>query len=1035
MQSLSALHAWNRSFATRGLVVVLLTVAAISTAGCNAATPKQHRAPASQRPSLGELVFRILRQNLQASGDCPAEYVAALDTHHEDFVTSFDYAIAQDIQNDVPDLLGGTIMPQVDNGKLPHLVDKIAQALALLISDSFDKNRTTIHSLANLANARTLLESTMAFDMVRAVLTDTTITDKLHALTLLAQENDGVDYVMDDLMSIAASGLQPSAPSMCTGIALRNVQDTLLRTTGFVDDPAYHLGAPAWMVRPDKNGNPRVLVDASTGKLATPFVDANNDGAADVNANGEPIDATGAVIDIPFLGTSGSRDAQGRALNAHGGLLYDYYDAKRTATSFALQLGADLLAADVHRDLPPIAAAVLGNPATCNDGTTTCRYYPGTNHPIADIFFLIAEIAKYDRMLDLVDVVQVLLSNNPTKSEQLLVALGDVVKALQSSTLSLTDTALIDTGIGLMPLIGKVFTVSNTTGQSTPRLLVDLLYNLGAAKYTIPTELDALVVHKGITGTVDYSQPRCSGNNAANCNLGAGDNRSDLERLIELFDYADCGYIGPDSSWAGVNLKNIAYNLITALVPGVQPGTVSQVLVDALSHMTPSTVSIIIDLINGLNNIPLLGSGTIKLALEGFGCSSAAAQQTSNHLPALTALAQSGGLDWILPLAKVFADQGQLRTLVDIFGFVAEDLRLDEDASASTVSVFRRIEPPLHSMIAVGAVDKVLQTLDILYTMPTGTPNETAVDLIIDTLSRVVTTGTVTTRQGAVSNTSLGIETLKVLKTLVTRLNTASAGPKLTHMLNFVTGYLTRTTGTGSARKLANPNLRLLLAVVLQAAHDAASLSTAQYTCYMNELETRGVSMLTGRNFATVVRVLAQLTRSPNAAPLEDWLVSFLRGNPTHPDQEVYGSLLQIAASVLSSDVAGTDMSNVVHWLEGVSSQNTTDARDLLVTVDDLLQADTSGAILQIVRNMVNPGPLASMEAPISTFASTFGDVAEIDSTNMCMASSQVITAARLESTVTSVVDFLNDPQNGIGAIWRLVGTIAPDEPTTTAAP
>src|SRR6185295_19884734 len=65
------------------------------------------------------------------------------------------------------------------------------------------------------------------------------------------------------------------------------------------------LGAPAWIVRVDVNGNPAVATDAQ-GKLLAPFVDRNADGAADVDAQGRPVGVTGTAIDIPPFGTPGA---------------------------------------------------------------------------------------------------------------------------------------------------------------------------------------------------------------------------------------------------------------------------------------------------------------------------------------------------------------------------------------------------------------------------------------------------------------------------------------------------------------------------------------------------------------------------------------------------------------------------------------------------------------------------------------------------------------------------------------------------------
>src|SRR5262249_51181833 len=161
-----------------------------------------------------------------------------------------------------------------------------------------------------------------------ALLAESDLPARVHALRLLAEENDGVDNVLSDVLGVVLAPDDGSSTS-CAGVSLDDVQGTVLRSQGFVDDPAYALGAPSWMVRPDAHGNPRVLVDGTTGALAAPFVDRDGDGAADVDADGHPVDASGNVIDLPFLGQSGRRDPLGRALNDHGGLLYEYYDVKR----------------------------------------------------------------------------------------------------------------------------------------------------------------------------------------------------------------------------------------------------------------------------------------------------------------------------------------------------------------------------------------------------------------------------------------------------------------------------------------------------------------------------------------------------------------------------------------------------------------------------------------------------------------------------------------------------------------------------------
>jgi hypothetical protein len=254
--------------------------------------------PPVESLTLGELVFRIVRANLAASQTCALPYVSELEPHHADFVGSFDYALAQDIRDNVPELLGSTIVPVVANGTLPDLVNHVATALHSLVDDSVDPQRETLASMVSLATSPTLVESTMVTNLAAGVLASPSLSNVLHSTRRLMEENDGVALVIDDVLSLVTTDTA-SMPSSCTGLTLDDVQGTVLASEGFVDDPAYSLGTPAWMVRPDLHGNPRVLVDTATGKLAAPFVDLDGDGAADVGASGRPIDAAGTLIDQP----------------------------------------------------------------------------------------------------------------------------------------------------------------------------------------------------------------------------------------------------------------------------------------------------------------------------------------------------------------------------------------------------------------------------------------------------------------------------------------------------------------------------------------------------------------------------------------------------------------------------------------------------------------------------------------------------------------------------------------------------------------
>lgn len=1005
---------------------IWLLVTAVA-AGCGGVPDEQH--PPNQQLTLGELVFRVMRANLAAARTCSLEYVSQVEPHHADFVRSFDYALAEDIRNDLPDLLGNAIQPVVANGTLPGLVDHVGSALKLLVDDTIDPQRKTLTSMVSLATSPTLVESAMVTNLAAGVLASPNLPQVLHATRLLMQENDGVDLVVNDVLGLVTHGSAPPASS-CTGLTLDNVQGTLLRTDGFVDDPQYALGAAAWMVRPDAHGNPKVLVDTVTNKLPAPFIDLDGDGAADVGATGTPIDGNGNLIDLPYLGPSGSRDPQGRSLNSSGGLLYDYYDVKRTSLSFTMQIAADFLAADMHHQIPAFAGAVLGTPITCNDGTTTCRAYSAANHPLADLTHLGLELLRFPRTPKLLDVLHQLFLGDPDKAEDLLVAAGDVIKALQSSTVTITDTAMYDALIGVIPLIRQIFTTSNTTGKSTPHLLVDLVASMSPAeKAQIEQSVGWMLEYKSLASRpnptpngplVDYRRNRFYLNGSTWV-----DNRSGLEQAIELLSYANCGFIG--CSQGSLSTGCAAATLLDGSFGNPDDGTVSEWLLGAMSSKSPATVSSLISFIDWLNgfSIPLVCNGA-GCALEALGCSSARANDVAAHIPALKSLANAGGLDWLLPIARVFDDQHQMRALVDIFVYVADDLWKsgEYDRKLDNANSFvRRLEPPILSATKVGALVKVFSAFDVLHGIRVPGTTDRATHLLVDMVDYAIKLRTVNGRLGAIANSDIASELLKSTRTISARLATANAEGTLSSLMTFATHYLTETTTqTGGRRVLAHPNMRMMFAVGLDAFADLSALPAASQSCYIDYFQRESASFLTGRNFATLVRLAKQVIVSPNAGPVEDWLVSLLRGSS---QREAYGPILQLTAAAASANIAGDDLANIASWMQSVANDNKTTAMSTLVALDDLVQSDANGSMVQILRNLVGPGPATGGAAPVSVFADTFGDVASVDTGNAC-AMRQVITVPILEHAVTSLGDFLLDDIYGISSIWKLVGTLGP---------
>jgi hypothetical protein len=107
----------------------------------------------------------------------------------------------------------------------------------------------------------------------------------------------------------------------------------LLRTVALQTDSAFDVGlaSPRYLVQRDPRAY--AAVSLSQGAVPAPFVDADGDGLADVDALGRFVTTTGQPVPSPFFspdGVDGARDADGRAIGAVTPTLYGYMDVGTT---------------------------------------------------------------------------------------------------------------------------------------------------------------------------------------------------------------------------------------------------------------------------------------------------------------------------------------------------------------------------------------------------------------------------------------------------------------------------------------------------------------------------------------------------------------------------------------------------------------------------------------------------------------------------------------------------------------------------------
>jgi hypothetical protein len=114
-------------------------------------------------------------------------------------------------------------------------------------------------------------------------------------------------------------------------------------------------------------------------------------------------------------------------------------------------------------------------------------------------------------------------------------------------------------------------------------------------------------------------------------------------------------------------------------------------------------------------------------------------------------------------------------------------------------------------------------------------------------------------------------------------------------------------------------------------------------------------------------------------------------------------------------------MESVMTYFSLALDPGRTDSRMMVSTFDNMLTRDSEDVLLSAMRNLLNREILENSKAPIQELASTFLDVASVDTSNMCETRDELSLDEAAE-LVDTVVTFMQDDQEGLGAIYELLG-------------
>jgi hypothetical protein len=922
--------------------------------------------------TLGSVAFRVLRRNTELgdAADNAAGKVAALDARKGEFITAVDTTIPFDQVNGLSSTLEDVIK-LVDDGTLPALTSNVASILDLLGNDPQDPQKLTLSALAKLSTARSAVGKDQALKLAGRLLAYPELEAVLKAIATLVQENDGLDAagrptaaerdLLSDLIGTASRLLRDlERPASSAPAAPSKLVTTLLEPVEIRG--GVQVGAPAWAVRTDANGNPKVRVDAATGRLYAPFVDANRDGTADVNAAGDPVDAGGAKIDITAFGDAGRRDADGRALSGGGQLLYEYFDVKRTTLGQVLMLAGQIWGKDVPLDLLRAVDATSTRVSRTDASGTYIAY--SDDNPALDLAWAGLEIFRYRDAPKLLESMASLIRSDERRAERILVHLAKVIDILDRQQLQGGgNRKLID---DLVPLLDRVFE-SNGGGQAGADSLAKIVLD------TFRTEITRVRrIPHGLAEMMKYSD-------YPSRTLTQPGMKSCLEQLMDMMAEANQCNVWPFGNMAEFYLDAMAG---TKSILGLQ-----------ISVYT----------INQLLDIPIL---------RQLLCS----QISPGNIRALHAFAQSGALDSLVPIARAFSTRGQTALLKNIF------LALGANYEAA----LRPNEAVVVQVLDSGAVEELFDALNVMTTMRVPVTGEPVTDVVAQFIAALVDDDRPVFDRHGVRKTSLLHLLLDPLSAMGARIDASGVRAQYDRAVtNIITTVLATTihdNGTpqnaaDDYEALLNHGLIKLAAAGLESAADALSFDPTTRAREITDYQANVVKLFSGRDVPVLVDVTLAIERSPARRRLLDAAVNLLTPN-LNVRNDIYGSILEVAAGALQARGDPQALVDVLRFAGRALDPARGWSKPIVLGLVKLVGGAQKPVVIAILKNALDRGPAGNARSPAETLFSILDDVQR-----QSRSYASAITAQSIADAARKAAEFIRDREKGLEHIYDLVRT------------
>ncbi|MFT7578468.1 MAG: hypothetical protein ACI9MR_000126 [Myxococcota bacterium] len=566
-------------------------------------------------------------------------------------------------------------------GALPQMTRDLASVLDVLVAD--ERNMVAMAQLDAALGANPDAVERMLGAMIR------------HPIDLADPMSDMMLDLKPELAELFR-WLHRELPAMEDSYVIASNEKSFLQRLLEIELPASEqLGPLVLSARFDGRGAP-VVVKNGIGQFPSPFVDADVDGAVDVDDFGRPVDDLGFAIHLPTFSAEATinetRDLQGRAI-VDGALVYEYFDVRRSALAYLLRDGRRLLTQGAHYDMFSAFEALLGGRATASDEDGQYTGYFVAESSLLDLMYVVNEMRSYPRLIPLVRALEAMVTQKEPLFRQLFYDIALAIDILEDAP-SLTPgntlfdeihaplASLAENGL-VRALIKAATTPENQAmfrGMATMMRSTTLDLPLNIDVLTSPSQVDAL----DFINPTPWDRPDTTDADRSMFQKAAyllADTSGTLVAM-KLFDQVEINDV--------IITDDMALFYVNAIGGGV--------LLD-LGNTILETLAI--DLVDEFDDL-ILSAEELNLFMNhdqsavGNPVCGQGIQVRNHYGPALLALQASGSLDALRPWILDIVAAGRQQDFIDVFKALAKhysETPSNANGFRAAGTGFRRLEP------------------------------------------------------------------------------------------------------------------------------------------------------------------------------------------------------------------------------------------------------------------------------------------------------------------------------------------------------